>query len=144
MQAQRTAQTLGFAGLIPFYGALLAFVMFEDYPRSLAIQGFLVYSLAILCFLAGALWGYARCRPAREQGQRLLVSNGIVLFAVASMLTAQFALAALLLMLGYLALLWFERNVDGSHTWYARMRWQLTLGVIVAHGLYIALHSTGA
>lgn len=144
MRAQLTARALGFAGLIPFYGALAGFLFFEDYPRSLAVQGFLVYGLAILCFLAGALWGFARGLPDDQQAQRLLVSNGVVIFAVASMLTAQFMVAALLLMLGFLALLWFERNVDGREGWYPQMRWQLTAGVVLAHLLYVALHVSGA
>lgn len=140
MQARLTAHTLGFAGLIPFYGFLAGYFLFEDYLRSVSIQGFVVYSLAILSFLAGALWGQARVQPADVQPLRLLVSNGLVVFAVASMLTAQTMLAASLLTLGYLALLWYERNVDGVDGWYPAMRLQLTAGVVLAHLIYIGLH----
>ena len=69
-----------------------------------------------------------------------MISNGLVVFAVASVLTAQAMMAAGLLMLGYIALLWYERNVDDTTGWYAQLRFQLTLGVVVAHGLYLWLH----
>lgn len=140
MQAKLTARLLGFAGLIPFYAFLLGFWLTEDYPRSVSVQGFVIYSLAILCFLSGALWGSVKTLSPVEQPMRLLISNGLVVFAVASVLTAQAVMAAGLLMLGYLALLWYERNVDGSLGWYARMRGQLTAGVVLAHVLYLWLH----
>lgn len=139
MRARLTALTLGYLGLIPFYGALLAFALLEDYPRSLAIQGFLIYSLAILSFLGGAVWGFARTLPTDEQALRLIVSNGIVIFAVACLLTAQTTVASASLLVGYLALLWYERRIDGAEGWYALMRLRLTLGVVIAHVIYVAL-----
>lgn len=144
MRARLTAQTLGYFGLAPFYGALLAFALLEDYPRSLAIQGFLIYSLAILSFLGGAVWGFARTLPSNEQALRLIVSNGIVIFAVACLLTAQTTIASASLLVGYLALLWYERRVDGSDGWYAVMRLRLTVGVVFAHIVYAVLMMNGA
>ena len=67
---------------------------------------------------------------------RLLISNGVVLFAVAAVLTAKAWLAAVALMAGYLALLWFERGAEILPDWYATMRRNLTLGVALAHGLF--------
>jgi hypothetical protein len=144
MRAQLTAQLLGYLGLIPFYAALLAFSLLEDYPRSLAIQGFLIYSLAILSFLGGALWGFARTLPQDAQALRLIVSNGIVIFAVSCLLTGQTTVASASLMLGYLALLWYERRVDSTDGWYPVMRFRLTVGVVVAHIGYAVLMIVGA
>ena len=144
MRAKLTAQTLGYLGLIPFYGFLAGFAFLEDYPRSLSVQGFLIYSLAILSFLGGAVWGYARTFPDGQQVTRLLVSNGIVVFAVCCLLTAQTTVAATSLLLGYLALLWFERAVDGKEGWYPRMRWRLTVGVVLAHVGYGLLQIAGS
>jgi hypothetical protein len=144
MRARLTAQILGYMGLVPFYGALLAFALLEDYPRSLAIQGFLIYSLAILSFLGGAVWGFARTLPSEEQALRLIVSNGIAIFAVACLLTAQTTIASAALLVGYLALLWYERRVDGSAGWYAVMRLRLTMGVVFAHIIYAVLMMNGA
>ena len=59
---------------------------------------------------------------------------------MASVLTAQAVLAVLLLMLGYLALLWYERRTQETGTWYSGMRAQLTLGVVFAHIVYVALN----
>lgn len=139
MRAKLTAQLLGYLGLIPFYAALLAFFLLEDYPRSLAIQGFLIYSLAILSFLGGAVWGFARTLPQQAQVLRLMVSNGIVIFAVTCLLTGQTTVASASLMLGYLALLWYERHVDSTDGWYPAMRFRLTMGVVVAHIGYAVL-----
>ena len=78
--------------------------------------------------------------PDGEQNFHLVVSNGIVIFAVASVLTAQVVLAALLLTLGYLALLWYERRTQTMRDWYSAMRAQLTLAVVFAHLLYVGLN----
>ena len=75
---------------------------------------------------------------------RLLVSNGVVLFAVAAVLTAKVWLATVALMGGYLALLWYERGVESLPAWYAVMRRNLTLGVVLAHGLFFAQQSLQA
>ena len=69
---------------------------------------------------------------------RLLISNGVVLFAVSAVLTAKAWLAAVALMGGYLALLWYERGAENLLAWYAAMRRNLTLGVVLAHGLFFA------
>ncbi len=140
MRPQIITQALGFAGLTPFYSFLIGVAFLQDYPRALSTQGFVVYSLAILCFLSGALWGNTRQLPDGEQNFHLVVSNGIVIFAVASVLTAQVVLAALLLTLGYLALLWYERRTQTMRDWYSAMRAQLTLAVVFAHLLYVGLN----
>ena len=75
---------------------------------------------------------------------RLLISNGVVLFAVAAVLTAKVWLATVALMGGYLALLWYERGVESLPAWYAVMRRNLTLGVVLAHGLFFAQQSLQA
>jgi hypothetical protein len=72
---------------------------------------------------------------------RLLVSNGVVLFAVAAVLTAKIWLAAVALMGGYLALLWYERGAESLPVWYRAMRRNLTFGVVLAHGLFFVLQS---
>ncbi|GIR69509.1 MAG: hypothetical protein CM15mP74_07600 [Halieaceae bacterium] len=99
------------------------------------MQGFVIYSLGILCFLAGTLWG--RVQTVEQPSiSRLLVSNGLVLFAVAAVLTAKAWLASVALMTAYLALLWYERGAETLPTWYQLMRRNLTLGVVAAHGLF--------
>lgn len=142
MSSTSVARMLGFAGLLPFYGFLLGYGLLEDWPRALSKQGFVIYSLAILAFLAGTQW-----RPhatGRGQVARLLVSNGLVVYAVVAVLTAQVFLAACLLLLGYLALLWYERHMDGTSGWYPTLRWQLTLLVAIAHAVFAVMQIAGA
>lgn len=140
MRDRLITQGLGFAGLLPFYATVLGFAYLTDYPQSLSVQGFITYSLAILCFLSGALWGQASQISGREQILRRVISNGLVIFAVAAVLTAQAMLAGVLLMLGYLGLLWYERRLGDTEQWYGRLRFQLTAGVVIAHLLYVWLH----
>ncbi len=130
-------QGLGYAGLLPFVAALVGTFFFQDYPAALSRQAFVVYSLAILCFLAGTLWGSAIHYPQRPKLLRLVISNGIVIFAVLGILTAQQVLATALLMLGYMALLWYERNSSGTAGWYPRLRARLTWTAVVLHVLFI-------
>jgi hypothetical protein len=119
--------TLGYAGLLPFYGFLAGAWSLEDWPAAVSVQGFIIYSLGILCFLAGTLWGRVQSFDAPHRA-RLLVSNGLVLFAVAAVLTAQAWLASLGLM-------------TGLPPWYGVMRRNLTLGVVLAHGLFFTVQS---
>lgn len=134
----RLVTGLGFAGLLPFAASVAGVWVLRDYPRALSQQGFIVYSLAILCFIAGSLWGTARDRAGGDKALRLLVSNGVVLFAVCSVLTAQAVIAAGLLALAHLATLWYERGSSAARGWYSRMRVRLTLLVVTLHIAYIA------
>ncbi|HEY7775934.1 MAG TPA: DUF3429 domain-containing protein [Kineobactrum sp.] len=133
-----TARNLGFAGVLPFLLVALGVWFSSESQLRLFQQGFLVYSLAILCFLAGTLWGTALHRRGTEKLQRLLVSNTIVVIAAGCVVFAPAAIAAGFLALFYLFTLWYERR-SGSHSgWYPAMRLQLTWLVVVLHIAYIA------
>ena len=138
MQNRPVMLTLGYAGLLPFYAFLLGAWQLRDWPAAISVQGFVIYSLAILCFLAGTLWGRVQT-VERPSISRLLVSNGLVLFAVAAVLTAKAWLASVALMTAYLGLLWYELGAETLPTWYQLMRRNLTLGVVAAHGFFLFL-----
>ena len=97
MSSRVTTQLLGYSGLLPFFGFCIGFSVMEDWPRSLSIQGFVIYSLAIFAFLAGALWGQEQRVESASSVSTLVVSNGLVLFGVASILTAQAMMASVFL-----------------------------------------------
>ena len=137
MNARGVMEWLGYAGVLPFVGFALGTLIAQDYLQALSQQGFVIYSLAILCFLAGTLWGSASSYTDAASMLRVLVSNGIVLFAALSVLTAQALLAAALLMLGYLALLWYERNSSDNPPWYVCLRTRLTIAAVLAHLCYL-------
>ncbi len=131
---------LGYGGLVPFFAFCMGAWWLTDWPAALSRQGFIIYSLGILSFLGGTLWG--RVQGVENPNMtRLLVSNGVVLFGVFSVLTAQVWLAALALMTGYLALLWYERGSEVLPGWYTTMRYRLTAGVVSAHLLFFMLQS---
>ena len=131
---------LGYSGLLPFYAFLLGILMLQDWPAAVSVQGFVVYSLGILCFLCGTLWGRVQSLDKPVMAQ-LLVTNGVVIFAVAAVLTAKAWLASVALMSGYLALLWYERGTEILPRWYVAMRRNLTVGVVIAHVLFFVLQS---
>ena len=123
---------LGYAGLLPFYGFLLGIWLLQDWPSAVSVQGFVIYSLAILSFLGGTLWGRVQSLD-NPMMARLLVSNGVVIFAVAAVLTAKAWLASVALMCGYLALLWYERGTEMLPNWYGIMRHNLATQVQSKH-----------
>ncbi len=140
----RVSWLLGGAGLIPFAAGLLAFTYLEDYPKALGQHAFLLYSLAIISFLAGTTWGWAQAARPSEGAIQLLISNGIVVFAVLAMLTANPFWALILLALAYLVFLGYERRVLEQEPEYRRMRAWLTGVVMVLHGLMAAALSSQA
>ena len=141
MRSTKTSLWLGYLGLIPFVAAVLGFVFTQDYPQALSQHGFLIYSLAILCFLAGSAWGEALRGTNVDLTPRLLVSNGIVLFAVTAMLTANPFWSLILLAFGYFAYWGYERRVIAMAEEYRVMRARLTSIVVALHLCFAALVS---
>ena len=142
VQSSNDATTWLF-GVAALFGFCIGFSVMEDWPRSLSIQGFVIYSLAIFAFCGRPVGQEQRVESASSVST-LVVSNGLVLFGVASILTAQAMMASVFLMLGYIALLWYEVRISQLEVWYRRMRVRLSTGVVIAHLLFIALHITGA
>ena len=143
MQNQVVIFSLGYLGLAPFYLFVFGTIQLEDWQAAISNHGFVIYSMAILCFLAGTLWGRAQARSDADIF-RFVTSNLLVLFSVAAVLIAQIWLSALLLMLGYLAIFWYESNTEVLPIWYRRLRLHLTVGVVLAHFLFCAAHSLRA
>jgi hypothetical protein len=137
MNPARLMQLLGVAGLIPFLATALGVMFLNDLLFAISQRAFLLYSTAILCFLGGTLWGETLPDPQPGQGAAIIVSNGVVLFAVFAMLTAQPLLAGVFLMLGHLALLWYERQSPTRAIWYTRMRSWLTTVAVISHLMFV-------
>lgn len=129
---------LGYGGLLPFYGCAL-WLHGPDLPgTAFAAALFIGYGAVILAFLGGTLWGYAVNVPAPRKFQRLVVSNVVALFAVSAAMFAPPLAAAVLLALGQVSLLLYERWQAESPGWYIRLRTRLVLAVLPAHGILIA------
>ena len=116
---------LGYAGLTPFYGfAVLAWCSEPD-VQQLALQGFTLYALAILSFLAGSLWGSANVRVGADKISRLLVSNLATVMGVAGLIVLSPTLAVAALALLHLGLLYYE-VAHAVPSWYLQLRRRLT------------------
>lgn len=121
---RRTAQWLGFAGLLPFIAALL-YVLFAQ-STSLVVSGLTLYALAIVSFLAGAWWGIALLR--REPAV-LVSSNVMVIVAWAGVWLLGPGSAMMLLAMLLLLSLFLEghyRIFSPQPGYYRRMRKRLT------------------
>ncbi len=116
---------LGYAGLIPFY--LFAVFAFSplSYLQEYAPQSFVVYSLAILSFLAGSLWGSSNVRSGADKIHRLIASNAFTVAGAFAVIMAGPLVAAALLAALHLLLLGYEAR-SPSAAWYLSMRKRLT------------------
>lgn len=121
----------GYAGLLPFLAmAILALAGF-----SWGYDGFKVYSIVILAFMAGACWGVEQAHPHRMAKLPLTVSIAVSLVALgAYFLPMVFALSVLLA--GYWVLLWVERDPLFRSVYsvsYRHLRWVLSGVVTLLH-----------
>jgi hypothetical protein len=144
MSPTLVSQLLGYSGLLPFFGFSLATHFFDVEVGAWASLGFIVYSLSIYAFLAGALWGQAQGSDSSTSAGTLITSNALVLFGVAATLLGQAETTAALMIPGYLLLLVYESRVTQQANWYRTMRRRLTAGVVLAHLLFIGLQATSA
>ena len=128
---------LGYAGLVPFYVfAGLSWVAQSLPQQQFAVQGFSLYALAILAFLAGTLWGSANVRVGPEKQRRLLISNALTVAGVLALMLAHPVAGALALALLHLCLYYYE----AAHTnagWYLRLRQRLTWGSMPAYLAFV-------
>ena len=140
------AKYLGYAGLIPF---LLCCIGIWTFDNPLAIQQlsgiFIFYSAVILSVMAGTLWG---AQIVNIGGERAVMA---LLLAISTSLSAWFSLllpplvATVVLFLGYVLLLNYERWLPVGDTlpdWYHTLRTRLTtivVGLHFAFGLGISM-----
>ena len=137
-QAPASALLLGYGGVLPFAALAVNYVIGWPLFDGFALQAFLVYAAAILSFLGGIRWGAAvnlgKTR-ARELGLSVLPS----LWAVAALLLPGPLWSVAALMLGFLLMGLLDGWVPGPAMpdWMARLRVQLTVAVLVCHGIMV-------
>jgi hypothetical protein len=150
MSAIRITTALGFAGLLPFLGALLALMLNVDLPFK-AGQVFVFYSAIILSFLCGAVWGsllntscvaldLVETDFTKKAVALFIVSNLVSLTAWASLLiyNTHLDLSLGLLILGYTVVLAAEYAMrellyKQVYRGYLKLRSWLTFGVVTLH-----------
>ncbi|MGI2172286.1 DUF3429 domain-containing protein [Shewanella sp. MF05960] len=131
-----TWQWLGFAGLIPFITlSLLAFNHSVLSPEH-TLLGFISYSAIILSFMAGALWGKAVVLNLDDSIAKLLIISNVIALGCWIALLTPFELSALILLVsGYVYLLYIEFKAKqlSATTRYITLRTILTSVVVVCH-----------
>ncbi|PTO81576.1 DUF3429 domain-containing protein [Vibrio splendidus] len=142
-QTRNTMAKLGYMGLIPFlFGLLLSLTDSQVFSLS-GETLFITYSVVILSFLSGILWGNGiENFESQSSNKALILSNVIVLAAWLAVLLGeqQEFLTTLILMLGYIAVWRAERsmreeNQSEGPDGYFDMRTRLTSSVVLMHGI---------
>ena len=128
---------LGYLGLIPFFVLSSGCWFLSGWLRERVSDGFLLYSLGILCFLAGTLWGTAQSLPESARPWRLIVSNIFTVLALISVWLVNILEASLFLMISYFCIYRYEASKQYSRGWYIELRAKLTFGVLISHCSFI-------
>jgi len=137
------ARWLGLAGVLPF--AATAINLHTAWPlfNGFALQIFIVYSAVILSFLGGIRWGLAvNAQAARSADFVLAVLPSLV--ATGAVLLPRPGWQILALAAGFAAIgtLDFIRPAAGMKAWLRSLRWQLSLLVLITHGMaWLAVRS---
>ena len=148
MSFTKVTYGLGSLGLIPFIAGLILAARQHDILGMSGEAIFITYSLAILCFLAGAVWGEVLKVQFSHAHQRILIiTNILVVIGWTAFLTSQkfYAFSVLVLTLGFAGVFFLEFNLfklstTGQDGQYARLRIILTGLVIVAHSGMLVIH----
>ncbi|MEZ8232374.1 DUF3429 domain-containing protein [Vibrio splendidus] len=142
-QTRNTMAKLGYMGLIPFlFGLLLSLTDSQVFSLS-GETLFITYSVVILSFLSGILWGNGiENFESQSSNKALILSNIIVLAAWLAVLLGeqQEFLTTLILILGYIAVWRAERSMKEENQsegpdGYFDMRTRLTSSVVLMHGI---------
>ncbi|MFS1906750.1 DUF3429 domain-containing protein [Vibrio lentus] len=142
-QTRNTMAKLGYMGLIPFLFGLLLSLTDSQFLGLSGETLFITYSVVILSFLSGILWGNGIENFASQSSNKaLILSNVIVLFAWLAVLLGEQKefLTTLILIIGYIAVWRAERsmreeNQSEGPDGYFDMRTRLTSSVELMHGI---------
>ncbi len=143
----RVINSLGYAGLLPFLAVVWAAYADLSFGAWSASHLFLSYSVIILSFLAGALWGKARELEESNVNRFLLISSNVfALMAWLAVLLGRDYLSAGLAvsMTGFILVYLVEHKTRGlllqaKDSAYLKFRLTLTSVVCLAHLVVIVL-----
>lgn len=131
-------QALGAAGLLPFLACAVLVWLPSPALRELGLRVFPLYSLVILCFLGGTLWGTARELTEPVKSRRLLASNALVVILLVCYLFMPLLSALPVLLVAHISLLCLEHRQGLRAGWYWRLRCALTAVASLTHLVVIA------
>ena len=148
MTYTKITYSLGIVGLTPFIiGVALSLHQYEIYGVS-GVAIFTTYSLAILCFLAGSLWGQVLKIPFSSNNQKILIATNILVVIgwAASLTSAKFLVAGIIVLgltfagIAFLEVKLFKHSAVLQDGAYARLRFILTNLVLAAHAAMVIIH----
>ena len=142
----RVINSLGYAGLLPFLAAVWAAYAERPFGAWSASHLFLSYSVIILSFLAGTLWGKAKELEESNVNRFLLISSNVFALTawLAVLLGKDYLSAGLAVsMTGFILVYLVEHKtrglLQGMDSAYLKFRLTLTSVVCLAHLVVIAL-----
>ena len=140
---------LGALGLLPFGLGIVLTLIEADFLGISGVDIFTSYSLAILCFLSGSLWGqilkddfFARNKIALVMTNVLVVAGwsaslAAEKFSIISLISLGLAFCGILLLEIFL----FRQSVVSLNRAYARLRFTLTALVLSGHVGMVVIHA---
>ena len=134
VRAENMGTRLGYLGLIPFLAGAVTALLSEELV-SLALQAFILYSLAILSFMGGVHWGLALIIGTR-QSTRLLISVVPVIVAWICLIALPAPLTLAVLGGGFIAQWFIDRPILAElpiPSWYLEMRPRLAYAAAGCH-----------
>ncbi|CAK2885862.1 DUF3429 domain-containing protein [Vibrio crassostreae] len=142
-QTRNTMAKLGYMGLVPFLFGLLLSLTDSQFIGISGETLFITYSVVVLSFLSGILWGNGiENFESQSSNKALILSNVIVLIAWVAVLLGEQKefLTTLILIIGYIAVWRAERsmreeNQSQGPDGYLEMRTRLTSSVVLMHGI---------
>ncbi|TVU64206.1 DUF3429 domain-containing protein [Vibrio atlanticus] len=142
-QTRNTMAKLGYMGLIPFLFGLLLSLTDSQFLGLSGETLFITYSVVILSFLSGILWGNGIENFENQSSNKaLILSNVIVLAAWVAVLLGEQKefITTLILIIGYIAVWRAERsmreeNQSEGPDGYFDMRTRLTSSAVLMHGI---------
>jgi len=140
-KAEVWAKRLAYLGLIPFVVCVASLWLSSNPMVQLEARTiFLFYSVVILSFMAGTLWG--ALIPLVERTPQAIMTMVLIVGVVISAwcaLLLDLVTATIILFIGYVLILAYERQLavgEQFPDWYHRSRKQLTMFVLGLHVLY--------
>ena len=149
MTYTKITYSLGIVGLTPFIiGIMLSMLQYEISGIS-GVVIFTTYSLAILCFLSGSLWGQVLKVPFSSNNQKILIATNllVVIGWAASLASARFLVPGRIVLgltfagIAFLEVKLFKHSAVRQDGAYARLRFVLTNLVLAAHAGMVIIYA---
>ena len=149
MTYNRVFNTLGALGLLPFVFGIVLTLLETDFLGTNGFDIFTSYSLAILCFLSGSLWGQILKDEFFDRNKRTLVMTNVFVVAgwSACLASEKYSIISLIVLgiafcgIFLLEIVLVRQSVMSLNRDYARLRFTLTALVLSGHVGMVVIHA---